>query len=286
MKLSIKAKIFISVSLVIVITLGLNALFSYRYFSTILKDQVAHDVQLSMRQNAAYLEYILDNINKFAQDVSVDEQLQGFLETMPKKENMNDFARINQIMAHLESLNHLRNYIDSAAVVTNEEQVYWTTFPFDKYFSDKLKETWYKEIKDNKTAEGKFSRVHVVFTDGNVHMNTISYVTNIKSVDHYNQSLGKLILNIRLEYLEGIMKQQSREAAEYFLLNEDGQVLFSKNGPGALPITVVDGEIKRQGSYPSNLDLANWSGMTQDQLVMMLMKAKMTNRSFCGGDCC
>ncbi|MBP8865310.1 MAG: arsenic metallochaperone ArsD family protein [Acetobacterium sp.] len=76
------------------------------------------------------------------------------------------------------------------------------------------------------------------------------------------------------------------ENPDVFARNKEVSEIVSKNGPGALPITVVDGEIKRQGSYPSNLDLANWSGMTQDQLVMMLMKAKMTNRSFCGGDCC
>lgn len=76
------------------------------------------------------------------------------------------------------------------------------------------------------------------------------------------------------------------ENPDVFTRNKAVNEIVLKNGPDALPITVVDGEIKRQGSYPSNLDLATWSGMTQDELVVMLMKAKMTNRSFCGGDCC
>jgi len=76
------------------------------------------------------------------------------------------------------------------------------------------------------------------------------------------------------------------ENPDVFARNKEVSEIVSKNGLDALPITVVDGEIIRQGSYPSNLDLATWSGMTQEELVLMLMKAKMTNRSFCGGDCC
>lgn len=76
------------------------------------------------------------------------------------------------------------------------------------------------------------------------------------------------------------------ENPDVFARNKEISEIISKNGLDALPITVVDGEIKRRGSYPSNLDLASWSGMTQDELVMMLMKAKMASRSFCGGDCC
>lgn len=76
------------------------------------------------------------------------------------------------------------------------------------------------------------------------------------------------------------------ENPDVFALNKEVSEIIAKKGSGALPITVVDGEIKRTGSYPSNLDLATWVEMTQDELVVMLMKAKMSNRSFCGGDCC
>lgn len=76
------------------------------------------------------------------------------------------------------------------------------------------------------------------------------------------------------------------ENPEAFDKNKMVNEIVVNEGAKALPITVVDGEIKRKGSYPSNFDLATWFGMTQDELVRMLLKAKMTNRSFCGGDCC
>lgn len=85
---------------------------------------------------------------------------------------------------------------------------------------------------------------------------------------------------------KNVLRYGLLENPDVFARNKEVSEIVSKNGTSALPITVVDGEIIRKGSYPSNLDLATWSGMTQDELVMMLMKAKMTNRSFCGGDCC
>ena len=76
------------------------------------------------------------------------------------------------------------------------------------------------------------------------------------------------------------------ENPEIFSRNKDVSDLVAREGIAVLPIIVVDGEIQRKGSYPSNLDLAIWLGMTKDELVVMLMKAKMANKSFCGGECC
>lgn len=76
------------------------------------------------------------------------------------------------------------------------------------------------------------------------------------------------------------------ENPEMFAMNKTVNDLVESEGVAALPIVVVDGEIKSKGSYPSNHDLATWAGMSKDELVMMMMKAKMANKSFCGGDCC
>ncbi|MCG2729118.1 MAG: arsenic metallochaperone ArsD family protein, partial [Acetobacterium sp.] len=76
------------------------------------------------------------------------------------------------------------------------------------------------------------------------------------------------------------------ENPEMFASNKAVSDLVASEGVSALPIVVVDGEIKTKGSYPSNHDLATWAGMSKDELVMMMMKAKMANKSFCGGDCC
>lgn len=76
------------------------------------------------------------------------------------------------------------------------------------------------------------------------------------------------------------------ENPEVFKDNKIVDETLKNEGAAVLPITIVDGEIKRKGIYPSNLELATWLGMTQEELVVMLMKAKMSSRSFCGGDCC
>lgn len=73
---------------------------------------------------------------------------------------------------------------------------------------------------------------------------------------------------------------------ETFAENQELQSVLETDGQNALPITLVDGKIKQKGIYPTNLELATWFEITKDELMLMLMKEKMANRSFCGGDCC
>lgn len=60
--------------------------------------------------------------------------------------------------------------------------------------------------------------------------------------------------------------------------------VLNKEGRESLPITIVDGEIKKMGSYGTNLEIATWLGMSQVELVIMLLKANApTAGGYCGG---
>jgi hypothetical protein len=77
-----------------------------------------------------------------------------------------------------------------------------------------------------------------------------------------------------------------------FVDNHPVNEALKSGGTEALPITVVDGEIKQMGSYPSNAELAAWSGMTDEELTSMNTKAKKDDGSGCcgnekdGSSCC
>ncbi|WKY47680.1 arsenic metallochaperone ArsD family protein [Eubacteriaceae bacterium ES3] len=73
---------------------------------------------------------------------------------------------------------------------------------------------------------------------------------------------------------------------ESFTENKAVQEVMQTGGQAALPIILVDGELQQTGIYPSNLEMANWFGISKDELVLILMKEKMASKSFCGGDCC
>jgi len=76
------------------------------------------------------------------------------------------------------------------------------------------------------------------------------------------------------------------ENPEAFSENKIVQAALTAGSQDALPLTLVDGQIKQKGVYPTNHELASWLEISKDQLVKILMKEKMASRSFCGGDCC
>jgi len=74
--------------------------------------------------------------------------------------------------------------------------------------------------------------------------------------------------------------KQPQEFANNKYVNE----AINNAGNQIFPITVVDGEIKQVESYPSNADLATWSGMTREELISMIIKARDADGG--GGGCC
>lgn len=54
---------------------------------------------------------------------------------------------------------------------------------------------------------------------------------------------------------------------QQFVDNEKVQVLLNEKGPEVLPIVLVDGEVVLTGSYPSNEELEEWTGIPSAELI-------------------
>lgn len=57
-----------------------------------------------------------------------------------------------------------------------------------------------------------------------------------------------------------------------FVTNQEVNNIIANEGTEALPITVVDGEVRQKGSYPSNANFAEWAGMTREDIIKMVQK--------------
>jgi len=57
--------------------------------------------------------------------------------------------------------------------------------------------------------------------------------------------------------------------------------LLERSGEGALPLTLVDGEVALAGRYPSRDDLARWAGIAQP-----VTEQKPAGGCCAGGRCC
>lgn len=53
-----------------------------------------------------------------------------------------------------------------------------------------------------------------------------------------------------------------------FVTNAAVKQLLTEQGPDVLPIIIVDGQVVKQMSYPTNEELVEWTGIPAEQLTM------------------
>ena len=82
------------------------------------------------------------------------------------------------------------------------------------------------------------------------------------------------------------VKRHTLSSAPQDFLNSAvvNQKLNSK-GANVLPITVVDGKIVKESGYPTNVEFANWLGVSIDKIQATHVKAKV-HKCNCGPNGC
>ncbi|MBC3797821.1 arsenite efflux transporter metallochaperone ArsD [Acetobacterium tundrae] len=82
-----------------------------------------------------------------------------------------------------------------------------------------------------------------------------------------------------INVLEGegkkILRHGLSEEPMAFVTSKIVNDLIVNEGVEVLPVTVVDGEVKKKKAYPSNTELAKWSGMTEEEIVKLTVKAQI-----------
>lgn len=104
------------------------------------------------------------------------------------------------------------------------------------------------------------------------------------SVDPDLLRISTVFNNLKNKGYEVVRHNLSEEPLLYSTTEVVSKVL-KKEGVRALPITLLDGEVAKSGSYPTNKELSEWLGVSQIELTAR--KIKKTN-TCCGGDteCC
>ncbi|WP_257345802.1 arsenite efflux transporter metallochaperone ArsD [Pseudalkalibacillus decolorationis] len=63
---------------------------------------------------------------------------------------------------------------------------------------------------------------------------------------------------------------------EAFISNTTIQKLLDEKGSDALPATIVDGELVKEGTYPTNEEFARWSNVNEKDLIVETPSSKTT----------
>ena len=86
-----------------------------------------------------------------------------------------------------------------------------------------------------------------------------------------------------------IKRHNLSEEPQAYIDNAAVNDVILKEGADALPVTVVDGAVLKKGEYPTNDELLDWSGMSKEELVTLLIQEKVAQNGGCcsgGSGCC
>lgn len=88
-----------------------------------------------------------------------------------------------------------------------------------------------------------------------------------------------------------IKRHNLSEEPQIYIDNKAVNQVLMNEGVDALPVTLVDGKVVKKGGYPSNEELMEWTGTTEEELVTIMVKEELSKVSggCCGGDdngCC
>ncbi|MBZ4647444.1 MAG: histidine kinase [Clostridia bacterium] len=231
MKMSIKTKILLSTSLVIMVSLILSGTFAYYYFANILKEQAVKDDKVKLRQTARQLEYYSEDIIKFSQNIITDKDVQEY---MRKDNTVEDpFAMLSaksKVIERLKDYIALRGgYIHSAVLIKNDGSICFNLVPFsDDYMRNHLKEDWYPAYEDRKNNY-YFSRPHHMDIRG-VPADVISCIVTIQSVNQSDKVLGELILNLSMPYFIKYIDEASKGFDDFMWVNQENCIIYAKAG--------------------------------------------------------
>lgn len=86
-----------------------------------------------------------------------------------------------------------------------------------------------------------------------------------------------------------IVRHNLSEEPQAYIDNVQVNEVIMNEGADALPVTVVDGKVLKKEKYPTSYELLEWSGMSEQELVMLMLQEKMAQSGGCcggGSGCC
>ncbi|MCG1022384.1 arsenite efflux transporter metallochaperone ArsD [Sutcliffiella horikoshii] len=94
------------------------------------------------------------------------------------------------------------------------------------------------------------------------------------SVDPELTRVASAVFSLQQKGME-IFRYNLGSEPEPFVTNQKVNELLMEKGSECLPVVLVDGEIKKLADYPSNEELAQWTGVNAEELAHEKPKKKL-----------
>jgi two-component system sensor histidine kinase YesM len=223
---TIKSKIILYTSIILTLSLTCCGIFAYLYSSNLLRKQSVKDDTVKLQQTAHQLEYIAQDIIKFAQVIITDSQIQYYSEKSDYQDTFDEYFNRQDAINKLTYYAVMRNYIQSIAMITQQDEVIWSMANDDNYIRSEIKQPWFTDLEKHGLFSG-FTMPHVVELRGSK-ASVISYVTHFNSSKTPQKVIGTLIININQSYFDEVLDIGSQEYDAFVWLLNDERPIYEK----------------------------------------------------------
>jgi len=186
------------------------------------------DDESKLKQTVRQLEYMTDDIGKFASSLIISEQVQSVFKDYAQSSTFDRFRLLQDTFNFLNENKGLRKEVSSFALVMPDGEAFWSEARYDDYLLDRMKEDWYQ----NFARSGKkhaFTEPHPMFFNATLESNMISYIVKVKNLQATNHEIGELILNLDYSSFESSMIFGSADFDDLIWSDESHNVLYAKN---------------------------------------------------------
>jgi len=224
---SLRSVILIRLVIVAAVSFLLAAGFTYYFYQKILLKQMIHDDDTKLGQTARQLQYMSDDIVKFASSLIISNQLQSFFNQYGQMETFDKLSLLQDTFSYLDENKGLRKEVTSFALVMPGGEAFYSEARYDNYMNDRMKEAWYQNFVASGQLGG-FTEPHQIFFNAVTQSNTISYIVNVKDVQQSGRTIGQLILNLDYSSFESLLTYGSTDFDGFLWANDSNHIIYEK----------------------------------------------------------
>lgn len=232
--LKLRDKILLSYLLIIIFTVTVSTLLTYKKSSEIIEKQTIDSTRQSFEQASNFISYKLNNVKDVSSMLFMNKEVQNILsknpESYPLKDQIDDFNKLTDILLSMQNSREIYNI---RLYVSND---YIYSKSGNKILSEKeiSGEEWYVIALNNNGSISWRSTYEYDFKDVREKQNLISIVRTINSEGFHGKHLGVISIDILEKSIYEIVKQVGlTTSGEVFLVDDEGKVI-SSNGKTTL----------------------------------------------------
>lgn len=222
-KKKFKWRMLRNISLILAISMVFGSAIGFIYFEGVVREQKISDEKSEMRQVTNQIEFMVDDVEKFAQSILIDRELQENLALEPFDNELQRQSAYDRIANRLIFYINLRTYVSNSMLKMDSGTWYGTSYV--RYSEEMPRE---ELIRQNTPEGSSYSNVYYQ----NSREPIICYQVQMQDKHQFGQQKGTLYLEIYLNYF---LEQVSLYAKEYqyvCLLGSDGSVLYEQDVDG------------------------------------------------------